>query len=130
MNLTRGLSKEAEESTNSYLVARCLSKFFTPIITERIHELNRKYFGKTINSIKLKYNTSNWGSCSSHGNINISVRLMFAPEEVVDYVLIHELAHLVHADHSARFWSLVEKVDPDYYTKEKHLTENNFKYYL
>ena len=130
MNLTRGLSKEVEESTNSYLVARCLSKFFTPIVTERIHELNRKYFGKTINSVKLKYNTSNWGSCSSHGNINISVRLMFAPEEVVDYVLIHELAHLVHADHSARFWSLVEKVDPDYYAKEKHLTENNFKYYL
>lgn len=130
MNLAKGLSKEAEYTTNSYLVARCLSKFFTPIVTERINELNRMYFGKTISSVKLKYNTSNWGSCSSHGNINISVRLMFAPDEVVDYVLIHELAHLVHADHSPRFWTLVEKIDPDYYSKEKHLTENNFKYFL
>ncbi|MBS1593962.1 MAG: M48 family metallopeptidase [Bacteroidetes bacterium] len=130
INLTRGLNKEAEDSTNSYLVARCLSRFFTPIVSERLHELNRKYFGKTINSVRMKYNTSNWGSCSTQGNINISVRLMFAPDEVIDYVLIHELAHLVHADHSPRFWTLVEKIDPDYYSKEKHLTANNFKYYL
>ncbi len=130
LSLARGLSKEAEDSTNSYLVARCLAKFFTPLVTERINELNRKYFGKTINSVKLKYNISNWGSCSTQGNINISVRLMFAPEEVVDYVLIHELAHLVHANHSARFWALVEKIDPTYQEKEKHLSEYNFKYYL
>jgi hypothetical protein len=130
ISLARGLSKEAEDSTNSYLVARCLSKFFTPLVAERIHELNRKYFGKTINTVKLKYNTSNWGSCSTQGNINISVRLMFAPEDVIDYVLIHELAHLVHADHSPRFWKLVEKVDPTYVEKEKHLTEFNYKYFL
>jgi len=130
ISLARGLSKEAEDSTNSYLVARCLSKFFTPIVSERIAELNRKYFGKTINSVKLKYNTSNWGSCSTQGNINISVRLMFAPDDVIDYVLIHELAHLVHADHSPRFWKLVEKIDPTYSEKEKHLTANNYKYFL
>lgn len=130
LSLARGLNKEAEESTNSYLVARCLAKFFTPIVSERLHELNRLYFGKTINSVKLKYNTSNWGSCSTQGNINISVRLMFAPDEVIDYVLIHELAHLVHADHSARFWSLVEKIDPRYSEKEKHLSLHNNSYYL
>jgi len=130
VTMARGLSREAEDSAASYLVARCLSRFFTPIVAERIHELNRKYFGKTINSVKLKYNTSNWGSCSTQGNINISVRLMFAPEEVIDYVLIHELAHLVHADHSPRFWRLVEKIDPTYTEKEKHLSEFNLKYYL
>lgn len=130
ISLAKGLTKEVEDSTNSYLVARCLARFFTPIVEERIQELNRKYFGKTINSVKMKYNTSNWGSCSTQGNINISVRLMFAPEEVIDYVLIHELAHLVHADHSPRFWKLVEKVDPNYVEKEKHLTEFNYKYFL
>jgi predicted metal-dependent hydrolase len=55
---------------------------------------------------------------------------MFAPDEVIDYVLIHELSHLVHADHSPRFWRLVEKIDPTYTEKEKHLTDFHFKYYL
>ena len=130
ISLSKGLSQEVEENTNSYLIAKCLSRFFTPIVSERIYELNRKYFGKTINTIRLKYNTSNWGSCSTQGNINISVRLLFAPEEVIDYVLIHELAHLVHADHSPRFWRVVEKIDPTYSEKEKHLTDNNHLYYL
>jgi predicted metal-dependent hydrolase len=130
ISLPKGLTEEKEADTKSYLVARCLSKYFTPIISERLHELNRKYFGKTIESVKLKYNTSNWGSCSTQGNINISVRLLFAPDPVVDYVLIHELAHLVHPNHSARFWNLVERIDPTYTEKEKHLTEHNLKYYL
>ncbi|MFN8309894.1 MAG: M48 family metallopeptidase [Chitinophagales bacterium] len=130
VSLARGLTKEAEMNTNSYLVAKCLAKFFQPLVSERLHELNRKYFGKTIQTVRLKYNTSNWGSCSSQGNINISLRLLFAPDEVIDYVLVHELAHLVHHDHSPRFWKLVEKVIPNYKEYEKHLDENNFKYYL
>ena len=130
ISLARGLTKEVENNSNSYLVAKCLAKFFQPIINERLQELNRKYFGKNINSIRLKYNTSNWGSCSTQGNINISVRLLFAPDNVIDYVLIHELAHLVHANHSQRFWTVVEKIMPDYRQHEKHLEEFNFKYYL
>ena len=78
----------------------------------------------------MKYATSFWGHCSRGGHIVISVRLLFAPARTVDYVLIHELAHLVHADHSPRFWKLVEKIDPTYAEKEKHLTDFNLKYYL
>lgn len=130
LSLAEGLTKEAEQSAASYLVSRCLAKYFEPIVSERLHELNRKYFGKPINSVKLKYNTSNWGSCSSKGNINFSLRLMFAPQDVIDYVIIHELAHLIHQDHSKRFWKLVETIMPDYREKERHLEENNFRYYL
>lgn len=128
--LAKGLSAEAQISTNSYLVSKCLAKFFLPIVTERIHELNNRYFRKEINSVKIKYNTSNWGSCSTQGNINISLRLLFAPQDVVDYVLIHELAHLVHHNHSQRFWTLVEKIMPNYQEKERFLKENSHKYYL
>jgi hypothetical protein len=130
ISIAKGLTKEAEDNANSYLVAKCLSKFFQPIVAQRIHELNQKYFGKNIQSVRMKYNTSNWGSCSTQGNINISTRLMFAPDDVIDYVLIHELAHLIHADHSARFWKVVEKIMPDYAHKEKHLSKNNHQYYL
>ncbi|MCS6819488.1 MAG: M48 family metallopeptidase, partial [Chitinophagales bacterium] len=89
-----------------------------------------RFFKKQIGAVKIKYNTSNWGSCSARGNINISLRLMFAPDDVIDYVLIHELAHLVHHDHSKEFWRLVERIMPDYREKEKFLYENHFKFYL
>ncbi len=130
ISLAKGLSKEAEEDACSFLVAKCLSKFFQPIVAERLHELNNRYFRKQINSVKLKYATSFWGHCSRGGNIVISVRLMFAPASVIDYVLIHELAHLVYHDHSTSFWKLVEQIMPDYRKAEKHLKENSASYYL
>ncbi|MDV7393186.1 M48 family metallopeptidase, partial [Arthrospira platensis SPKY1] len=70
-----------------------------------------------------KYNSSNWGSCSSGRNINLSTRLLFAPPAVQDYVIIHELAHLVELNHSDRFWKLVSEIMPDYEEKEKWLKE-------
>lgn len=78
----------------------------------------------------MKYATSFWGHCSTNGNIVISVRLLFAPVKVIDYVLVHELAHLVHHDHSPRFWKVVEQIMPDYEEAEKHLKEFSNKYYL
>ena len=69
----------------------------------------------------MKYNHSNWGSCSSKGNINLSTRLLFAPDDVIDYVIIHELAHRIEMNHSPRFWKLVSDAMPDYKEKEKWL---------
>ncbi len=130
LSLAKGLTQEAEENVCSYLVAKCLCKFFQPVVSQRIHELNDRYFRKEIKSVKMKHATSFWGHCSHHGNIVISVRLMFAPAKMIDYVLIHELAHLIHHNHSDRFWKVVEQVMPDYQNAEKHLRENSRKYYL
>ncbi|HWB65160.1 MAG TPA: M48 family metallopeptidase [Chitinophagales bacterium] len=130
LSMARGLNKDAEANTASYLVAKCLCKFFQPVMTERLHELNNRFFKKNLQSLKMKYATSFWGHCSHNGHIVISVRLMFAPPRTIDYVLIHELAHLVHHDHSARFWKLVEQVMPDYREHEKILQANHLKYYL
>ena len=95
-----------------------------PEITRRVIELNRKHFQKPVKGVRLKYNHSNWGSCSRSGNINLSTRLLFAPPDVIDYVIVHELAHLVELNHSPRFWNIVEKAVPDYRDKEKWLKEN------
>jgi predicted metal-dependent hydrolase len=130
ISLPRGLNKEVEANSCSYLVAKCLGKFFAPIITERIHDINNRHFKKEVKSVKMKYATSFWGHCSNSGNIVISIRLMFAPARVIDYVLVHELAHLVHHDHSQRFWKVVERVMPDYEAAERHLKEFSNKYYL
>ncbi len=130
LSMAKGLTKEAEANAASYLISKCLCKFYLPIVTERLHELNARFFKKNLHSVKMKYASSFWGHCSHNGHIVISVRLMFAPPRTIDYVLIHELAHLVHHDHSVRFWKLVEQVMPDYRIHEKHLQENHLKYYL
>lgn len=130
LSLAKGLTKESEANTCSYLVAKCLCRYFQPIVHERLSELNERFFKRDVKSVKLKYATSFWGHCSHDGNIVVSVRLMFAPQRVIDYVLIHELAHLVHHNHSPAFWKLVQQAMPDFAQAEVHLKENHLKYYL
>lgn len=110
-----------------HLLSRIVAQDFLPEITRRVHELNDKYFKKEIKTVRLKYNHSNWGSCSAKSNINLSTRLLFAPGDVIDYVIIHELAHLIEMNHSPRFWKLVAKAMPDYEEKEKWLKEHGGK---
>ncbi len=130
LSLAKGLTPESEANACSYLVAKCLCRFFQPLISERLHDFNHRFFKKQLGTVKMKYATSFWGHCSAQGNIVISIRLLFAPRSVVDYVLIHELAHLVHHNHSSRFWKLVETVMPSYENAEKHLKDHNYLYYL
>jgi len=107
------------------LVRRLIAADNVNTVERRVRELNAIFFKKNIKAVKLKYNLSNWGSCSNSGNINISTRLLKAPEEVQDYVFIHELAHLIELNHSHRFWSLVKDAMPDYKQKERWLSENS-----
>jgi len=113
-----------QPKTISTLLSRVVSQDNLPRIKRRVYELNHLYFQKPINEVRLKYNTSNWGSCSTQGNINLSSRLLFAPLDVQDYVIIHELAHLIEHNHSSRFWKLVADAMPDYKEKEQWLKVN------
>lgn len=106
------------------LLSRVVAGDYYPEIMGRVLEWNAKSVQQTINNVYLKYNHTNWGSCSSHGNVNLSTRLLFAPVEVQDYVILHELAHLVELNHSDRFWAIVEKHMPDYLEKEQWLKKN------
>jgi predicted metal-dependent hydrolase len=104
---------------------KLIGRRFRSEIANRIMEMNQKYFKEDINDVKIKYNKSNWGSCSAKRNINISSRLLFAPKEIQDYVLVHELTHLKELNHSTRFWAIVAKIVPDYKDKERWLKENS-----
>lgn len=112
LKLVKGAHPLALNKSIKTLLSRVVGKHFHPEIAQRVHELNKKYFQKNINSVNLKYNSSNWGSCSTKGNINLSTRLLFAPDDVVDYVIIHELTHLIEMNHSPKFWNIVEEIMP------------------
>lgn len=127
LNMALGVPEPARKEAMRTLLSRLIGNDFLPAITQRVHELNQQHFQKNIKSVKLKYNHSNWGSCSSSGNINLSTRLLFAPQMVIDYVIIHELAHLTELNHSDRYWKLVATAMPDYESHEKWLKENGYQ---
>ena len=71
--------------------------------------------------VKISGAKARWGSCSAKGNLNFSWRLMLAGEDAIDYVVVHELAHLLEMNHGARFWAVVERALPDYTARRKQL---------
>ncbi|MCM1135266.1 MAG: M48 family metallopeptidase [Clostridium sp.] len=83
----------------------------------------------SFHTIRIKDQKSRWGSCSSKGNLNFNWRLIMAPEPVCDYVIIHELCHLVHMNHSAEFWALVGSICPEHKQYRKWLREKGGKLY-
>lgn len=73
--------------------------------------------------VSLKDTVSRWGSCSAAGNMSFSWRIVMAPPEVIDYVVVHELAHLVHLNHSTAFWKTVACYCPDFGRAQRWLRE-------
>lgn len=75
----------------------------------RLDELAGKH-GFTYNKVFIKNNVSNWGSCSTKGNINLNMQLMRLPEELRDYVILHELCHLKQLNHGPEFHTLLNSL--------------------
>ncbi len=77
-----------------------------------------------ISGITMENRKTRWGSCSSLRELTFSWRLMMAPPEITDYVVVHELCHLLHMDHSPVYWKTVEHILPDYKERRQWLKEN------
>lgn len=80
--------------------------------------------GVSYNRIAIKETKTRWGSCSAKGNLNFHWKLILMPAEILDYVVVHELAHLKEMNHSPRFWAQVEKMLPDYRQRRRWLKEH------
>jgi len=88
----------------------------------RVKELAYLY-GFEYNKVTIKNLKSRWGSCSAKNNINLNIHLMKLPDELIDYVILHELAHTIHKNHSKRFWNALEKVLPNCKKLDKSLKQ-------
>ena len=109
----------------------------SPLTNEEIKELadralkyipgRVKYYagviGVSYGGITIRNQKTRWGSCSSKGNLNFNWKLALMPDEILDYVVVHELAHRMEMNHSDKFWKIVENVLPDYRERRKWLKE-------
>jgi predicted metal-dependent hydrolase len=110
-----------EETARAALVAWYRRQAAT-VFAERLQLLNT--FGFRYGRVSVKEQKSRWGSCSRAGNLNFNWRLLLAPLPVLDYVVVHELAHLAEHNHGPRFWALVAAVCPDYRPHRRWLREH------
>ncbi len=116
-------------------VANDQSKYIKPLLKHLIIKMAKEFFsvhvakwasimGVKYNRISIKNTISRWGSCSSLGNLNFNWKLAFAPVEIIEYIVIHELSHLRYLNHSVDFWNEVRKYCPEYKKHKKWLRDN------
>lgn len=101
-----------------------LAVFLKQAARERLTEASERFaaeIGRSPGRITLRDTRSRWGSCTAQGNLMYSWRLIMAPPAVLDYVAAHEVAHLVHMDHSPAFWDQVTRLMPEYRTERAWL---------
>jgi predicted metal-dependent hydrolase len=113
-------------TANLLLQKRVLSEWYQKLadlfLKERVKKLAEQYHF-TCYKVSVRNQKTRWGSCSSTKNISLNWKLIKTPLWVIDYVILHELAHTVHLNHSAEFWNLVEKVCPYYRQAEEWLRQ-------
>lgn len=95
------------------------------ILTERTAYYAEKYNFK-YRKIRLSSARCRWGSCSASNNLNFNWKIIFAPIEVLNYLVVHELVHTKHKNHQKKFWKTVEKICPNFKSSRKWLKENSF----
>lgn len=97
------------------------------IILSKTHEIAKKH-GFKYNQIRVKSQKTRLGSCSTKKNLNFNWQIAKFPQEVMEYVIKHELAHLKQPNHSPRYWKEVERIDPYYKEHHNWIKENAHRY--
>ena len=107
-------------------ILKLLKDFSFRILQKKTFEFSQ-IMNVRYNSVKIKNYKSRWGSCSSKGDISFNWKIIFAPENIIEYLVVHELSHLIHFNHSKLFWNKVEEFQYNYKENRKWLKENGYK---
>jgi hypothetical protein len=123
------ISKKHDDKAKQKYISKQLQKLLAEehIIELRDHvlRLNRQHIRQSIKKISYNYTHSRWGACNStKKELYFCTKLLLAPLPILEYVIIHELAHLIEPNHSDRFWQIIEDIDPFYKLKKKWLKEH------
>ena len=135
VNLTEGqfhvsINKDIPLEMRREIIRRKLEQWYISKAKKIIHErleLFADKIGVEINTVRYKNQKTRWGSCSQKGNLNFNWKLVMAPTYIVDYVVVHELCHLIQMNHSKEFWQQVGGRIPDYKERRRWLKENGMK---
>jgi len=90
------------------------------IIENKVKEIS-KYYGLEYNRISIRNQKTRWGSCSAKGNLNFNYKTTFLPDNLIEYIVVHEICHLKEMNHSKSFWNLVENKIPNFKILRKEL---------
>ena len=118
----------AEHHVEQTSIQRALESLYRRKARERFEDRAEHYadqMGVEYDKIEIRNQRTKWGSCSTSGTISLNWRLIMAPPEIVDYLVVHELAHLREQNHGDEFWSLVAEHDPEYEGHAEWLNENS-----
>ncbi|MCT4594696.1 MAG: M48 family metallopeptidase [Anaeromicrobium sp.] len=112
--------KEYDKDIIKKLIKRFYKKQCKKVILKRINHYDN-YFHKKIRNIEIIESKNKWGSCNSNKKLDFNWRLIMAPIEIIDYVVVHEMCHLDHMNHLKSFWRLLGKIIPDYKRRSEWL---------
>ena len=118
--------RRASQTKGEQVFTRWYKERALEVITERVEQYAQKY-NFIPKQVRISSAKTRWGSCSPNGTLNFTWRLVMAPLDVIDYVVVHELVHLRVKDHSSKFWKVVESIYPEYKKQRKWLRENGEK---
>ena len=119
----------SEKSKSRQLITEWLKLQANNFLRARLSFLSKR-ISIEFNSLTIKSYTARWGSCNIKGDIFLNWKLIMLPESVIDYVLIHELAHINVPNHSSEFWELVKKKNPNYFKHKRWLKDNGSSFIL
>ena len=119
----------SDKSKSKKLIIEWLKLQANNFLRARLSFLSKR-ISIEFNSLTIKSYTARWGSCNTKGDIFLNWKLIMLPESVIDYVLIHELAHINVPNHSREFWKLVKEKDPNYCKNKRWLKDNGSSFIL
>ena len=124
------ISEEDRVAAVKEVVERWYRREAARLLPEAVARWQGKVSRKTPSRVLIRSQRKRWGSCSSDGSIRLNWRIVMAEPALIDYVAVHELAHLDVMDHSPRYWQKVERVMPDYRLRRKRLNEVGAHFWL